>query len=585
MAVNAYPVLRFVRRWLPLLLFGPLGAGAIGYLLVRQLPSVYEANVIIMVQSGDAVTSGSLDPQSAQDLTQTYAEAIHTRPVLTKAAAQAGLTSLRQSELDGRVQARRITGTQLLRVSATDTDPELAARFANAVVQEFIDENAAIQAGRYASSRENLGRLVDQLQADIDAHSQRIDDLRSQSPSTQRDTQLAQLQNDLTQLQAAHGAAVRSYEDLRVNEARGRRLLTVLDPAVPPEAPVRPNRASTTLLATSFGLVAAIGIALLVEYLDDSMHDRQRIAAATGLTTLGIVPRGELGNDLSSTRLESQRLAESYQLLRANLLFAAGDNPIHSVLITSAAEGDGKSTIAANLAVVLAEAGHRVILVDADLRRPSQARLFSLSSKRGLSSLILSGEEKVADLLHEISWLSRLRVLPAGPTPADPSAVLSSTRAAAVLIELRTMCDVLVIDTPPLLGQPDAALLSSRVETVLYVINASRSRGRQAALALEMLRSSGATIAGAVVNRIPRTSVDQAVYDSYEDGRGDSQANPATERTHEATRNGAAARIGSRLRSWSKQLGLQVNALRQGQAATVAQAVLSRRKTFNRRRY
>src|SRR5207248_149911 len=148
---------------------------------------------------------------------------------------------------------------------------------------EFIDEQTAIQAGRYASSLGNLSRLVDQLQADIDAHVQRIDDLRSKSASTPPDTQLAQLQNDLTQLQAAHGAAVRSFEDLRVSEARGNRVLTVLDPAVPPEVPVRPNRTVTTLLATAFGLVAAIGLALLLEYLDDSMRDRQRIAAATGL--------------------------------------------------------------------------------------------------------------------------------------------------------------------------------------------------------------------------------------------------------------------------------------------------------------
>jgi non-specific protein-tyrosine kinase len=450
--------------------------------------------------------------RSAEQLAQTYAQSIRTRPVLAKAAAEVGLTSTFQDLLD-RVKTRQVVNTQLLRISAEHTNPDVAAQLANTVAQVFVSKNEDLQAARFASSRDSLTQLVASLQLDVDAHLNQIHNLRAQPSSPERDAELARLQGELTQLESTHGESVRSLEDLRVVEARGMNTLTVIEPAVPPETPVRPNRMLVTLLAALTGLVLAAGAAGLADYLDDVLRDRQRVASAIGLSTLGVIPLGKAGTTLRDPY--GRRLTENYRLLGSNLLVSVSrSDQLRTVLVASAGVGEGKSTTAANLAVALAESGRRVILVDADMHRPVQMQLFSVSNRLGLSTLLMD-ESQTPTAVEHPTWLPNLTVIPAGPLPLEPSALLSAHRADEVLAQLRELCDIVVIDTPPLLAQPDAALLGSRADGVLLVVDATKSRGRQAARALEMLQESGALVFGAVLNRIPKRSMDYPAYDSY----------------------------------------------------------------------
>jgi capsular exopolysaccharide synthesis family protein len=189
------------------------------------------------------------------------------------------------------------------------------------------------------------------------------------------------------------------------------------------------------------------------------------------------------------------------------LRFAAGDESRRCLRVASAAAGEGKSTIVANLAVALAEAGQRVILLDGDLHQPTQARRFGLADGPGLTSVLLDGDAAATSALHPTA-IPNLQVVPAGPAPAEPSAVLSSKRLPSLLGQLRVLCDVLLIDSPPLLAQPDAALLSAHADAVLFVVDASRSRLRRVRHALDMLQEAGGHVLGAVINRVPHGSVD-----------------------------------------------------------------------------
>jgi len=510
--VNLDAALRFARRWLPLLLLGPLVGGLAGHLVVRQVPPVYEATVTLLVGQGITSTNpGSDELNGAGQLAQTYAEAVRTRPVLAEAAAQQGL-SLSIRELQERVQARRVPNTQLMRISAQSTYSSEAAALANAVASVFVAKNLEVQASRFASSRESLGRLVDSLQSDMDARAREIDVLRAQPPSPDRDTELSRLQSELTQLQATHSATVRSYEDLRVTEARGMNTLAILEPAVAPDEPVRPNPRLALFLAVLGGLVVAVGTAALIEYLDDALRDRRRVTTATGLPTLGLVPRGDSGISLRDPG--SRRITESYRLLRSNIIALSAGRGLGNLVVASPSAGEGKSITAANLAVTLAEAGQRVILVDADMHRPTQMRHFNVPNRRGLATLLVDSDQS-AEALLQPTWLANLRMLPAGPTPPEPSALLSSKRLDEVLGQLSQLSDVVVFDTPPLLAQPDAVLLGTRADGVLMVVDASKSRGRQFIRGLEMLRESGAPVLGAVLNRIPKQSVEYTAYEDY----------------------------------------------------------------------
>jgi non-specific protein-tyrosine kinase len=521
-------VLRFVRRHWPLLIVGPLIGLAIGLVLLQRIAPVYEADVTLLVNQGNANgATSSTEVAGAEELARTYAAALRTRRVLRAAADQVGLAAT-DAQLQQAVSANSVTGTQLLSVTVDNTDPERAAQLANALVDVFQTNNTQDQQGRYASSEQNLAQLLQSERADIDSRSAQVQQLQASDPSPQRDADLARLQAELAQLQTVLGDTTRTYEDLRVSEARGMNTVSVLEPAVTPTAPVRPSRPVVIGLSLVAGLGVALLIALLLSYLDDRLLNRQQITAASGQPVLGEVPRWKLARGGGTVlRLlagevndpETRRAAESYRLVLSNLMATAGKERLQVLVVASATAAEGKSTTAANLAVVQADAGRRVILVDANLYKPTQMRLFNVPHRAGLSTLLLNESESVDALLRPMR-LSELRVLTSGPPTADPSGLFYSERLGKRLAELREQCDLLVIDTPPLLALPDAALLSAHADAVLMVVDASVSRRSQFQAALEMLVQAGGPVVGAVFNRAPRRVLDYAT-NAYRTTPGD----------------------------------------------------------------
>jgi tyrosine-protein kinase len=520
--VSPPSLLGFLKRWWLLLLLGPLVAGAAGYLVLGRVAPVYQANTTLLVTRG-ATSDNPVadDPAGAESLARTYAEALKTRPVLEQAAQRAGRAYVLR-ELQQVVNVRTVTGTQLLRLTVDDPDPVYAAELANAVVAVFAEHNLEMQAGRFASSRQNLEQLVTTLRGELDTRSAQLQQQRATLPAG--DPQLARLESDIAQLQGTYSDSVRAYESLRVAEARGLNGLTVVEPAIPPLEPIRPNKVQVLALAILAGVLIAAGIARAIDYLDDGLGSRERLALATGLRALGLIPRWKVGaNGEVATQatdqaadISTRRAAEGYRLLFSTLMLAHSDDdqPPRTLMVTSAAMDEGKSVTAANLAAVLAETGRRVILVDADLHRPSQMRRFGLRNRGGLSTLLINPRVAPGSQLRA-TRIGGLRVLTAGPVPPVVSALFTSGRLVARLNELRELCDVLVVDTPPVLAQPDAALLGPHVDGVLFVVDAQRSRGRQVRRALEQLNAAGATVFGAALNRVSVKTMDYVQYLTY----------------------------------------------------------------------
>jgi capsular exopolysaccharide synthesis family protein len=204
----------------------------------------------------------------------------------------------------------------------------------------------------------------------------------------------------------------------------------------------------------------------------------------------------------ASGRYDS-RAAEQYRLLSANLQFASAGRPLQAVLVTSCGTRDGKTTTAANLAIVLAQTGKEVVLVDADLYAPSLHDQFGVDNGRGLTSLLREEYVVPVSVLVQTS-VEGLRLLPTGPVPPNPGELLASQRMRDQLGRLRALADVVIIDSPPLLEAGDLAVLASVVDGVLLVVDAQRTRGPDAAHALATLRNAGALVLGAVLNRVPR---------------------------------------------------------------------------------
>lgn len=501
--------LGFVRRWILALLLGPLFGAGVALLALPHIPPVYEASATLLVTPALPSSSIAADElRGAELLARTYAELVKTRPILEEAANEVGI-SVPFTELQKRVSARLLRDTQLIRISAEDTDPVVAARLANTVADSLVSRTIAVQANRFASSRENLARLVDSLRADLEARTQQSERLNAESPSPDRDAELARLKSEIASLQGTYGNSVRTYEELRITEARGTDTLNLMEPAATPEEPARPRKLLSVALAALAGLIVAILGALSAEYLRDRLRNRQDVGAATGLPTLGMIPRTNDAPDGHS--LAARRLTESCRLLLLNLQLETSDCPSRILMVTSSGVGEGKSTIASSLAVVFAESGKSVILVDADLHRPVLHERFSLSNRTGLTTLLLNPLEPAESTLLP-TRLPNLRILTAGRSPTDPSALFSSVRFASRLGELTSLCDVLIFDTPPVLAQPEAALIGAHAEVVLLVVDALQTRGRMTRRAIEILHRAGAPLAGAVLNRIPTKAMDYATY-------------------------------------------------------------------------
>jgi capsular exopolysaccharide synthesis family protein len=195
--------------------------------------------------------------------------------------------------------------------------------------------------------------------------------------------------------------------------------------------------------------------------------------------------------------------AEAYRTLRTNLTFAALDKPIETLVVTSAAPGEGKSTTLANLAVTMAQGERQVVLVDADLRRPSLHEVFHLSNSRGLTTMFVEPKTLENPPLAE-TGVENLLLLPSGPLPPNPADLLGSRRMEEVIAALRARADVLLFDAPPVVAVTDAAVLGTKVDGVLLVVSAGRTRRDHAQRARELLERVHVRVVGAVLTNAPR---------------------------------------------------------------------------------
>ncbi|WP_062345734.1 polysaccharide biosynthesis tyrosine autokinase [Herbidospora yilanensis] len=271
--------------------------------------------------------------------------------------------------------------------------------------------------------------------------------------------------------------------------------VTVIDRATPPADPVSPRPPVNVAAGILLGLVFAYGLLMLRSRLDTTISDGDDLAAAAGAPTLGVV-----GRDRRRPLVVTGARAEAFRALRTNLRFVGVDGGPRSLLVTSCGTGEGKSTLAINLAVAVAQTGRRVALVDADLRRPSLAGYLGLDTRSMGLTDVLAGSARVPEALQRRHDLD---VLPSGRVPADPGELAGSPGMHRVLSELATDHDLVVVDAPPLLPVTDACLLATACDGVLLVARAGRTRRESLAQAVARLTRVDARLVGGVLNFAP----------------------------------------------------------------------------------
>lgn len=318
---------------------------------------------------------------------------------------------------------------------------------------------------------------------------------------------LTNLQKTLELYQQIYLQLLGSLEQVRLARLQNTPSIVQIEEAVQPGAPVRPLPVRTGMLGAAVGLMLAFGIGFAIEYLDDSLRSPVDVDQVLGLPVLGYISdikqaRGT--HSLHVTAFPRSPLAEAFRNLRSGIEFS-GENPPKTILVTSSRPSEGKTTIAANLAAIFAQGGKRVVLVDADLRRPAIHATMGVPNRLGLTTLFRDSLKLEMVWKFYSSGSGGMHVITSGSLPANPSELLASDKMLHIMAELRQKADVVIFDGPPMMVA-DAQIMASLVDGVLLVLQPGKSPADEAKSTLTQLQRSGANVIGAVFNRVPKNA-------------------------------------------------------------------------------
>jgi succinoglycan biosynthesis transport protein ExoP len=329
--------------------------------------------------------------------------------------------------------------------------------------------------------------------------------------------ELATIERLKSQIQLARNtyqSFMTQLEQSKLREAIKEAGATVIDRAVEAEE-IKPRLGRMLIFAFALGLFCGLMFALLLEALDDTFHSPDDLAHYTDVPFLGMVPMTEVtGGTLVTVTAPKSPPAEAYRTLRSNIHFAQVDNPAHTFLVTSAGAGEGKSLTVANLAVVFAQSGQKVLLIDSDLRRPSQQRLFAIDRDYGLTNVLI-GESSLEEVWTEIDAVPGLYVVPSGPLPPNPADLLDSERMSQTIQRATELADIVFLDSPPAIVLTDAVLLSAKVDHTLLIAETDHVSRTAFKEMVRLIRQARGSVLGTVLNKLRLSSSDYYYYYYY----------------------------------------------------------------------
>ena len=223
-------------------------------------------------------------------------------------------------------------------------------------------------------------------------------------------------------------------------------------------------------------------------------------------------------NEALITKLSARSpVAESFRALRTNLNFISPDEPLRTLLLTSSGPGEGKSTTSANLAITMAQMGKKVLLIDCDLRKPVQHKIFELSNVKGITSLLVDSTMPLEEVMHEID-VPGLKIIPCGPIPPNPAELVGSKRMGHLISEFKKSFDLIIFDTPPAISVTDSAILACQVDGVLLVVASNQAESEMVKKAAGIIRNVNAKLLGVIMNRVKYEKGYEYYYYYYSSG-------------------------------------------------------------------
>ena len=407
---------------------------------------------IILTKSNEAQTSTTITQNDIllnQKLVETYTKIIKSKLVLDQVISETGITYTAE-ELGQNVAVEAYENTEMLKISVTDSDPELSASIANSIAQVFSGEVAKIY----------------------------------------------QMNN-----------------------------ISVIDIAQVPEEVSNNTLTRDFFIALFISIFGSIGVIFIIYYFDDSIKLTDDLEEEIGMPVIAKVFKSDIGSknrgkvELLVQKYPKSVVSESIKTLRTNLQFSSVDSELKTILVTSSIPGEGKSFISANLAISFTQTDKKVLIVDCDMRKGRQHRIFKLSNSKGLSNLLIDDMTNYKDYINKTS-VPGVHVITRGTVPPNPSELLNSKKNADLLRVLKAKYDVIIYDGVPCNGLPDSIIMSKLVDKVLIVSSDSMTPKSVLESTKKQLESVNAPIAGDVLNNVNRKN---STYGKYYGYYGDSQ--------------------------------------------------------------
>jgi non-specific protein-tyrosine kinase len=518
-----------------------VGMGAfVGSKLMKPL---YQSSALVQVviRSGNNTQVDYNNLLASDELVQTEATLATSDPVLREVASHyQGLTV---SQLTGRVSSSIKTSTQLFEIDVVDPSPTRAALIANDIATTLIEQ-------QLLKIQQDNTQAQQEIQQNIALTGQQIDDTQAKISALQaqggNQGEVALLQVQLSGLQQRYNQWQAALAQLELTQAQSGNPLQVAQPAQPASSAVRPNILLNTSGGLLVGLLLGVVLAILFERLDTRVRTPEALTQLLGWPVLATIWRVRSNEEIMNPQGNNSNL-EAFRILRTNIGFSMIDKPVHTLVVTSATPREGKSVVAASLAIFMARAGKNTLLIDADLRHPVQGGLFDIPGDRmGLSNAILafsSSANTNASANHKFRTpatsvapssmppvsqgsldpfiydvhIPNLCVMPTGPLPPDPSELLDS-KAMQHLFKALGSCgaEVVIFDASPLLGLSDASILASKVNGTIVVVDITGARRGCLKRAKALLANTGTRVLGCVVNKQRRRHKD-TIYSHYYD--------------------------------------------------------------------
>lgn len=485
---------------------------ALAVLLSVQQEPLYAASADVLIDQQGAESLINSDPNAGFIAAANADRELNNEVrALNSGATQAAVAKNYAGPLDPDMVTAAITAalSDVVTVSVTATDPDEAALLVNTYANTYIDLRRQQRIDELVSASTEVQQQVDDLAARIalvrqpitDIENQLVNDPGNADLESRRSDLVVQLAPEINPLEAQRAVYQGLLEDLRVSAGIvGSGGAKVLTEAEVPTEPVAPQPARSGVLAGVVGLIFGVGLAFVRDSLDEQIRDFTDIERAVpGYAALAAIPEAAslAEKGIFDTEANSPA-AEAFRSLRTAVRFVELDRPMQVIQVTSSSPSDGKSTVAANLAVMLGQAGFSVSIVCCDLRRPSIHTSFDMSVSPGLADVVL-GDRTLAESIR--TYNERTFVLPAGSRPPNPSELLGSDRTERVVRSLAEKTDYVIVDTPPVLPVTDPVVVSRFVDATIVVAASGSTTRRQLQQTLSGLAQAKAPVIGIVLNR------------------------------------------------------------------------------------